>query len=100
VLLLLREHDLAVADDVELALAAGPDRCVVSLLVQLGRETRGPSVVAASDRAIQDLDAHAGSVRGRSDLMEGAIVQAAEGDVDAAEHAQATAQDLIERVRG
>ena len=34
------------------------------LLLQLGRETRGPSVVPASDGAIEDLDGHAGSVPG------------------------------------
>jgi hypothetical protein len=63
---LLREHDRAVADDVELPRLAAPDRCVEPLVVQLGRETRGPAVVAASDGAIQDLDAHRGSVHGRS----------------------------------
>jgi len=59
-LLLLRVDDRAVAQDVELARAAFPDRGVESVLLELGRETRGPAVVAASDGAIQDLDAHHG----------------------------------------
>ena len=54
----LREDEPPVADDVELARLAFADRRVVALLRQLGRETRGPSVVPVSDRAIQDLDAH------------------------------------------
>jgi hypothetical protein len=37
------------------------------MLVQLGRETRGPFVVPASDGAIVDLDGHAGSVAGGRD---------------------------------
>jgi hypothetical protein len=59
---LLREDERAVAEDVELPRLAAPDRCVEPLVVQLGRETRGPAVVAASDGAIQDLDAHRRSV--------------------------------------
>jgi hypothetical protein len=38
----LREHRLAVCDDVELASPALGDLGVVARLVQLGRETRGP----------------------------------------------------------
>jgi hypothetical protein len=30
---------------------------VLGLVVQLGRETRGPCVVAVSDRAVEDADA-------------------------------------------
>jgi RNA polymerase sigma factor (sigma-70 family) len=62
VLPLLREDERAVAHDVELALRALADRRVEALGIQLGRETRGPPVVAASDRAVEDLDAHGASV--------------------------------------
>ncbi len=56
--LLLREHDLAVDDDVELPLASGLDFGVmVGLPVQLGRETRGPFVVTVSDGAVEDANA-------------------------------------------
>jgi hypothetical protein len=55
---LLREDELAVADDVELALLPLLDGRLEPLLLQLGRETRSPFVVAASDGAIEDLDAH------------------------------------------
>ena len=56
--LLLRVHELAVQEDVELAGASRLDRRVEALVCQFGRETRGPAVVAASDGAIPDLDAH------------------------------------------
>jgi hypothetical protein len=57
-LLLLREDHLAVGEDVELAVTAlGDFGFVVGLGVQLGRETRGPLVVAVSDRAVQDANA-------------------------------------------
>ncbi len=57
--LLLREDQLAVGDDVELALLTGNGLGVVSgALIQLGRETRGPAVIAVSDGAIEDLDLH------------------------------------------
>jgi hypothetical protein len=58
---LLREQQLAVEDDVELA-AIPLDRTGVDprALRDLGRETRGPAVVAASDGAVEDLDGHAG----------------------------------------
>ena len=57
-LLLLGEDQLTVDEHVVLALAALLDLGVVlSLLVQLGRETRGPLVVAASGRAVLDEDA-------------------------------------------
>jgi hypothetical protein len=56
---LLREDDPAVGDDVELALSSGDGvRLVRRAFVQLGRETRGPSVVAVSDGAVKDLDLH------------------------------------------
>ena len=52
-LLLLGEDQLTVDEHVVLALAALLDLGVVlSLLVQLGRETRGPCVVAVSDGAV------------------------------------------------
>jgi hypothetical protein len=54
----LGEDERAVAHDVELTVRAGADRGLESFSLQLGRETRGPAVVAASDRAIEDLDAH------------------------------------------
>ena len=55
VLHLLREDDLCVAEDVELALPAGLDLgLVLGLGVQLGRETRGPFLVAVSDGAVED----------------------------------------------
>jgi len=53
--LLLREDGLAVDEHFELAFVAGPDlRLVLRVGVQLGRETRGPFVVAVSDRAVED----------------------------------------------
>jgi len=55
--LLLREDDCAVREHVELALRAFLDRSLVPRVVQLGRETRGPRVVAVSDGAILDQDA-------------------------------------------
>ena len=57
--LLLREDQLPVGDDVELTLRARDGLGVVSgALVQLGRETRGPAVIAVSDGAVEDLDLH------------------------------------------
>jgi len=58
VLLLLGEDELAVADDVELALAAAGGRRLDAARVQLGGETRRPFVVAASGGAVEDLHAH------------------------------------------
>ena len=40
------------------------------MLRELGRETRGPAVVAASDGAIQDLDAHRGSLADAQDAAQ------------------------------
>jgi hypothetical protein len=59
---LLREEELPVTQDVELALRAFGDRGGDALVVQDGRETRGPAVVAASDGAVLDLDGHARSL--------------------------------------
>jgi hypothetical protein len=57
-LALLREDDLSVTEHVELALRALLDLgLVLSRGVQLGRETRGPRVVAVSDGAVLDQDA-------------------------------------------
>ena len=68
--LLLREDQAPVGDDVELALFARDGLGLVSgALVQLGRETRGPAVIAVSDGAVVDLDLHASEPtegRGRS----------------------------------
>ena len=65
---LLRKEQLGVRQHVELAVAALLDLgLVLRLGVQLGRETRGPLVVAVSDRAV--LDQHlrhaAQATRGR-----------------------------------
>jgi hypothetical protein len=58
-LALLREQERAVRDDVELALQPRRDRRLESQpLTKLGRETRGPDVVAVSDGAVEDLDGH------------------------------------------
>jgi hypothetical protein len=58
-LALLAEDQLAVGDDVELAVLARDDlRLVRRLGVELGRETRGPAVIAVSDGAVVDLDLH------------------------------------------
>ena len=57
--LLLGEDQLPVDEHVELALGA-LDRLglVVRRLSYLGRETRGPAVIAVSDGAVVDLDLH------------------------------------------
>jgi len=57
-LAVLREHEVAVVEDVELARDTFLDCCGEAVRFQLGRETRGPTVVTASDRAISNLDAH------------------------------------------
>ena len=56
--MLLREHGLAVADDVELRFGAADRARVETGCPELGRETRGPFVVPVSDRAVKDLDGH------------------------------------------
>ena len=56
--LLLREDELTVRQHVVLALRALLDLgFVLRLGVQLGRETRGPRVIAVSDGAVLDEDA-------------------------------------------
>jgi hypothetical protein len=55
-LALLREHEPPVGDDVELALVALDDLGGVLGSVDLGRETRGPAVIAASDGAVEDAN--------------------------------------------
>ena len=56
---LLREQKPAVGQDVELALLAlDGARFGARPPSDLGRETRGPAVVALSDGAVVDLDAH------------------------------------------
>jgi hypothetical protein len=60
--LLLREDELAVTQDVELAGLADDRLGVDPVRVQLGRETRSPLVIARSGRAVVDLDGHAPSL--------------------------------------
>jgi hypothetical protein len=57
-LLLLRESEPPVRDHVVLALCSFEGLRSEALLRQLSRETRGSFVVAASDGAVEDLDAH------------------------------------------
>jgi hypothetical protein len=60
-LALLAEDQLAVGENVELTLLAGDDFGVeCGPLVELGRETRSPLVIAVSDGAVVDLDLHRG----------------------------------------
>jgi copper chaperone CopZ len=60
---LLREDELAVRQHVELRASPRSDvRRNVELGGDLGCETRGPLVVAASGGAVEDLDAHDGIV--------------------------------------
>jgi ribosomal protein S18 acetylase RimI-like enzyme len=58
----LREHDLAVGDHVELAALTRSRGCLVPEVAQLRRETRGAGVVALSRRAVPDLDDHVKSL--------------------------------------
>jgi hypothetical protein len=58
-LVLLREDEPPLRDYVVLALRALDRLRVVALVGQLSRETRGSFVVAVSDGAVEDLDAHA-----------------------------------------
>ncbi len=56
---LFGEEQAPVDEDVELALGAGSrSRADPGALLDLGRETRGPRVVPASGRAVEDLDRH------------------------------------------
>lgn len=69
--LLLREDQVPVGDDVELTLFARDGLGLVSgALVQLGRETRGPAVIAVSDGAVEDLDLHLASLAKRAAVPE------------------------------
>jgi len=54
----LREHELAVDDHVELATVTRDDRGLETGVLQLGRDTRGLVVVAVSDGAVEDLGGH------------------------------------------
>ena len=56
-LVLLRVHQRLVREHVELPLRALLNRRLVSRLLQLGRETRGPRVVAVSNGAVLNQDA-------------------------------------------
>jgi hypothetical protein len=71
VLLVLREHELAVAQHVELAAASLVRARVDAVLLQLGDETRRPLVVAASGRAVKDVDAHETSLVEHGDDFSG-----------------------------
>ena len=75
---LLREQQPAVGDDIELALLAlDRRRAVLCPEVDLGRETRGPAVVAVSDGAVEDADlGHARSLATPYRYEDGALVAA------------------------
>jgi hypothetical protein len=63
---LLREHEVPVDKHVELPLRARDDlRLRGRARVDLGCETRSPPVVAVSDGAVVDLDAHRHKLPGR-----------------------------------
>jgi hypothetical protein len=66
--LLLREDQLPVREHVELPVAARLDLGrMLGLGVQLGRETRGPIVVAISDGAVEDSNpSHRETLRPRA----------------------------------
>jgi ribosomal protein S18 acetylase RimI-like enzyme len=82
--LLLREDELAVSEDVELALLAWRCRGAVPGGTQLGRETRGPCVVARSGGAVEDLSGHRESVPFTSVVATHSVEHATQaGDVDA-----------------
>ena len=62
--LLLREDQLAVNEHVVLALGTFERLgLMIRRLVDLGRETRSPAVIAVSDGAVVDLDPHAASLQ-------------------------------------
>jgi len=57
-LVLLREHELPVHADLELAATSAHERGVeAALLLDLGRQTGGPGKIVSSD-AVTDLDGH------------------------------------------
>jgi hypothetical protein len=66
----LREHASSVGEDVELT---APARCHLRVdperLTELGRETRGPFVVAASGGAEEDLDGHVSNPSRRRQIV-------------------------------
>src|SRR5207248_1370663 len=66
----LREDRPPVGQHVVLTLAARDRLGFETLCVELGRETRGPLVVAASGRAVVDLDAHNSILRGQDPALE------------------------------
>ena len=61
----LREDELSIGEDVVLARRALDDRGGEAVIAQLGRETRGPDVVARSGGAVADLDGHVRSLAGQ-----------------------------------
>ena len=65
-LALLGEHELAVDEHVELRLRPLDDLGLSGRArVDLGRETRGPAVIPASDGAVVDFNAHVENLPGR-----------------------------------
>ena len=81
--LLLRVDHRPVREHVELAFRPFLDRSLVlRLVIQLGRETRGPGVVAVSDGAILDEDAchNANLPSDRLELLEGLAAAVAVAD--------------------
>ena len=95
-LALLREDERPVGDHVVLALRALERDGVVPCLRQRGRETRGPAVVTASDRAVEDLDGHA-----RRLLPEaGTVALDDRGRVDARRQRAVRAPTLAAKPRG
>src|SRR4029453_11263552 len=61
----LREHEPAVGDHVVLPSTSRDRLGLEAVGGELGRETRGPLVVAASGGAVVDLDVHAVILRGQ-----------------------------------
>jgi hypothetical protein len=63
---LFREHRFSIVHDVELRLLARYGTGLEPCRLELGRETRGPFVIAVSDRAKEDLDRHVASLYSRA----------------------------------
>src|SRR5690242_16330585 len=76
--LMLRVDQFPVRQNVELALAPRDRLRVEPLARQLGRETRSPRVVAASGRAVVDLDVHPESLA-RGDSAANAVERVEQG---------------------
>src|SRR6266513_4135348 len=93
-LLVLGEDQLPIREHVVLALRAFLDRSLVSHVVQLGRETRGPHVVAVSDGAVLDQDARhdANLPLDGLELLEGLVAAVAVAD----RPARGGAEDVLE----